>query len=413
MKKNVFLKNTIMLYILTFSNYVFGFITVPYLTRVLGPSVYGKVGVGQAFAVYAQLFLDFGFILSATAEIANNKDDKKQISKIFWAVTVCKIILSIICLSVVIILVLSVDLFSSDPVLFLLYWAYMTVNAFIPDFLYRGLEKMEIVSMRTVILKAIFVLGVFGFVKDENQYLLVPVFYFLGSVFSVFFVYMDIIKEKRICFVKLDSKAIVDEFSSSFLFFVSRIAGTIFTAMNTLILGAYFPENVLVGFYSASEKIVTAGQGAITPIADSLYPHMIKGKKYKLAKKLLLYGSLIMAMGCFAVELFANQICMIVFGNEYGGAAEILRLMIPIVFISYPSYIIAFPLLTPLGMVKYANTSVVMASIVQAIGLVILLITKSLTVYTLCELTIFSQIVMLIIRVGAMIVGIKKNGIKF
>ena len=56
-----------MLYILQFSTYFLSLVTVPYQTRVLGPVVYGYVGVALAVMAYFQLFMDFGFLLSAGA----------------------------------------------------------------------------------------------------------------------------------------------------------------------------------------------------------------------------------------------------------------------------------------------------------------------------------------------------------
>ena len=91
------LTNTIMLYILTFSNYFFNFITVPYQTRILGPINYGRLGFATAFMVYVQLFLDFGFLLSATEEVTNHRNDKKRISQIFTTVCCCKLILIFSC----------------------------------------------------------------------------------------------------------------------------------------------------------------------------------------------------------------------------------------------------------------------------------------------------------------------------
>ena len=57
-KKGVLLKNTIMLYIMQFSPDFLSFIVVPYETRVLGATVYGKVGVATAIMVYFQLVID-------------------------------------------------------------------------------------------------------------------------------------------------------------------------------------------------------------------------------------------------------------------------------------------------------------------------------------------------------------------
>ena len=36
--------NTIYLYIMTISTYVLNLLTIPYLTRVLGPTIYGEIG---------------------------------------------------------------------------------------------------------------------------------------------------------------------------------------------------------------------------------------------------------------------------------------------------------------------------------------------------------------------------------
>ena len=67
------LKNTIMLYIMQFSTYLLSFIVVPYETRVLGETYYGKLGVATAIMVYFQLVIDFGFILSSVKDIVEAK----------------------------------------------------------------------------------------------------------------------------------------------------------------------------------------------------------------------------------------------------------------------------------------------------------------------------------------------------
>ena len=69
------LKNTAMLYLLQLSGYLFSVLTVPYQTRILGPVLYGVVGVAVATMAYFQLFMDFGFLLSATEDISLNRED--------------------------------------------------------------------------------------------------------------------------------------------------------------------------------------------------------------------------------------------------------------------------------------------------------------------------------------------------
>ena len=102
--KKVLLQNTFMLYLLTFSNYFLSLIVVPYETRVLGPAVSGALGAATAIMVYFQLVIDFGFLLSGTQEVARSRDDKKEVSRIFTATTLAKILLIVLSLVVLLLL---------------------------------------------------------------------------------------------------------------------------------------------------------------------------------------------------------------------------------------------------------------------------------------------------------------------
>ncbi|MBQ4282999.1 MAG: oligosaccharide flippase family protein [Lachnospira sp.] len=405
--KNVVLKNTVMLYILTLSNYVFGFITVPYLTRVLGATVYGNVGFGLAFATYVQLFLDFGFILSATAAVAKVSDDKERVSKIFTAVTICKFILIVLSLVIVMVLCFTVPKFNADYKLYILFWLYMAVNCLIPDFLYRGLEQMEVITIRTVIMKAIFTVCIFLFVKSPEQYYAVPVFYMLGALTAVIMAYVHVFGKLGVGFKKVSWAEVWKSMKDSSAFFLSRIASTIYTALNTIIFGFVYNGSPILGYYSASEKVISAGRGAIAPVSESIYPYMVKKKNYGMVKKVIFIGEAILIAGCTFVFVLAEPLCAIAFGEEYRGAANILRCMLPMIILALPTYVIAFPVLTPLGMVKYANLSTIIGAVCQVIGLLVLYATGVINVYNVCILSCFVELIVLLIRVWAMFKGLR------
>ena len=118
MREKRLLSNTVFLYILTFSNYFFSFITVPYQTRVLGPVFYGRLGFAAAFMMYIQLFIDFGFIMSATERISRNREDKDKVSEIFTVITYCKLVLTAISGVALILLCLISERFSEDILIF-------------------------------------------------------------------------------------------------------------------------------------------------------------------------------------------------------------------------------------------------------------------------------------------------------
>lgn len=408
--KNTLMKNTVMLYILTFSNYFFGLITVPYQTRILSPEVYGVVSFAQAFAVYIQLVLDFGFILSSTEDIAKNREDKYKQSQILSAVVWCKLILGIVCFAVVSVLCLSVERIKTNALLFMLFFFYTLINSMLPDFLYRGNEKMSAITYRTVAVKLFFTICIFVFLKDKSQSYLIPTFYALGAIGSCIWTYIDVYKNLGVKFVKVKASFVFATMKRSSSFFLSRIATTVYGAANTLILGFWFPAgSALLGYYTSAEKLMTTARSAFSPIADSLYPYMVKNRNFKLVKKIMLILMPVIFIGCIVLWLIAEPFCLLVLGEEYASSAEILRVFIPVIFITLPTYVFGFPMLSPMGLTKYANYSIFAGTGLHIVGLVVLFVTSNISSVNLAALTLVTELIILTFRVAVVF----KNRNKF
>ena len=85
--------NTIMLYLLTAAKTIFPLLTLPYLARVLSVDCYGTVSYVKAVVGYAQIIVDFGFMLSAVKEIVEVQNNKTSISKVVGNTVISKLIL--------------------------------------------------------------------------------------------------------------------------------------------------------------------------------------------------------------------------------------------------------------------------------------------------------------------------------
>ena len=82
MKNKKILGNTMILMIFQVAKILFPFITLPYLTRVLTTETYGCVSYVKTTMTYMQLFVDFGFVLSATKDIVKARDDQDKVGLI-------------------------------------------------------------------------------------------------------------------------------------------------------------------------------------------------------------------------------------------------------------------------------------------------------------------------------------------
>ena len=69
--------------LLQVAGYVFPLITMPYLARVIGADGFGKIAFATAVVVWFQTVADWGFNLTATRDVAQNRYDKNVVSRIF------------------------------------------------------------------------------------------------------------------------------------------------------------------------------------------------------------------------------------------------------------------------------------------------------------------------------------------
>lgn len=348
--ESVLAKNTVMLYILQFSGYFFGLITLPYQTRIMGLKIIGKLGVAMSMMVYFQLFLDFGFMLSATEDVTKNHKDKKKLSAIFTSVTLIKVVFAIVSIAVLGVLSLVSEGLKGDVKLYAIFLAGTIVNSFMPDYLYRGLQKMTTITVRAVLVKMFFTVMIFVFLREPSQYYVVPTLTLVGNALALIGIYIHLFGKMGIRVCKVTWADIMLSFRKSSGFFLSRIASAVYSSSNAIILKFIDPTELMSGLYTSADKIVVAAQSAMSPIADSVYPYMIKNKNYKVIKRTLFFLMPPIVLGSVVLYIFADKICALVLGAGFEQVGQVLRALIPIIIVTLPSYMLGFPTLGAMGL---------------------------------------------------------------
>ncbi|MBQ3506357.1 MAG: oligosaccharide flippase family protein [Clostridia bacterium] len=396
------LKNTAFLYILTFSSYLLSLILVPYETRVLGVEYFGLIGLAAAIMAYFQLFIDFGFLLSATEEVSAQREDKGCLSKIFTSVTINKLILSVLSAIVLFILCKSIDRWGEYTLFLMLSLLASVTNSLLPDYLYRGMENMKTITIRTVLIKTAFTLLVFLFVKDSSDYLMIPILQTSGNAVALLGTYFHLYKKVKVWFCRCRLFDIIYRLKKSAFFFFSRIATTVYTATNTIVLD-FISRGGLTAFYTSADKLVSTAKSGLAPVSDSLYPYMVKHKDFKIVKTVLLIIEPIVLLGCTIVFIWAEPLCVWFFGVDYAPTANILRALLPVVVVILPSYIFGFPMLGAMGLNKHANYSTIVGSILHILQLLILYLIGKLSIITLGITTSITESVILLYRIAIVI----------
>ena len=361
MKKNRLIKNTLLLYVLTFSSYVFMFVTIPYQTRILGPELFGVIGVTTAVMMFVSLVLDFGFMIHATGEISRKKDSKSEINSIYSSVMYIKLALAALCVLILPVAGILSSFVQEYLLLFYLYLFAYIAQSLLPDFLYRGLEDMMPITIRTVISRSVFVVLIFAFLRSPEQYNLIPLFFIISNTLALALAWIDVHRRYSIKPVYVKVRTIFQTFKASSQFFLSRIATTVYGASSTIIVGATNP-GIQVGYYSSADKLVVASKAGFSPIADSIYPYMINTKNYSLLKKVILVTTVLSVSASALVFFNAEYVCRLLFGDEFVGTAPILQALLPILAITPIQYLLGFPALSPIDLQKHANYSIFLSA---------------------------------------------------
>lgn len=287
--------------------------------------------------------------------------------------------------------------------LLLLYYAAFVLAGFLPDFLYRGLEQMRTITIRTVVVRLLSAALIFIFLKTENDVLVLPFSLLIGNLIALLVCFWYDRHILGVSFCRVEFRNVQNAFRAGAPFFASRIASTVYQSGNAVILGVLYPGQVQVGWYAAADKVLTVVKQISSPVADSIYPYMVKKNDYKLAIKVMLFAAPIIVIASGLLFIFADQVSLFVFGAGYETAGDVIRCLIPAMAVIFPTYIICFPILTPMGLSSYANMSNVIGMVLQIIFLIVLFFLGGLNVYSVCICASISEVTVFLFRLFIMI----------
>ncbi len=397
MAKNV-VKNTAMLYIMNIAKLIFPLLTLPYLTRVLSIESYGVVSYVKAVMTYMQLLIDFGFILSATKDIVRCGDDKKRIGEITGNAILGKIILSFIAFVILIIMMIFIKILRENVLFTFLYFVSVVSTVFLVDYLFRGLEKMHIITIRFLITRSITTALTFVFIHDDKDILLIPVLEIIGNFIAIIWIWITI-KSMNIS-VRISSlKDTLNMLKDSFVYFISNMATTAFGALNTLLVGIFLTKTE-VGQWGLVMQLVNAIQAMYSPIVNGIYPHMIREKSMKFVSRIMKIFMPLIFLGCLIILFGADKILLIVGGQKYTVISNLLRWFVPLLIISFPAMLYGWPTLGAIEKAKEVTVTTVVTALVQIIGLVFLIIIDQFTLINLAILRGATELLMLSTRLG-------------
>ncbi|MGH9450710.1 MAG: flippase [Terriglobia bacterium] len=322
--------NALSLYGVQFAKYLLPLVTIPYLTRVLGPSGWGLVAVAQAYGAYLSLPVSYGFNFSATRDVARFKEDRERLSDIFASVMGAKCLLASFCIAISFGVAYWVPVFRGKPLLLWMAVFAALVPCFTPIWYFVGLEQLKLVATLDIAARSVATAGIFVVVHHRNDAWKVLAVYGAGSsvalVAGTYLAYRELIPRLPAW------GSIWEVLRAGRSMFVSSSAIGLYASGNAFILSLFAPPFV-VGYYAGAEKMVRAALQLFQPPYQALFPrvsslvHRNPARAFRLTRlSALLFGGLGLGGG-IAIFFTAPWLVRIILGAGYDPAIPVVRLL--------------------------------------------------------------------------------------
>ena len=166
--------NILALGVVQLSNYAIPLITLPYLTRVLGPEAYGKVAFAQVLMAYFILLTDYGFSWSATRKISAHRAERAYISRVFVGTWTAQWLLVFGAAALATVIVWASARLRPDAWMYAAAFTVVLGNALFPIWFLQGLERLKVVAGLQLFTRLLALIPIFMFVKEPADAVYVP-----------------------------------------------------------------------------------------------------------------------------------------------------------------------------------------------------------------------------------------------
>ena len=340
-------KNFLSLSVATIVAQLLGFITTPYLARVLGPGNFGKLNFAGAISGYFSIIGNFGLNILGTRELARNKDKVEYYTGNVVALKLC---LSVLSFGLLLLLVVFINKPLQIKYLILLYGLALFPSALLIDWAFQGMERMEYIGVSRIFGVILNVGLVLLLIKSSEQLLLVPCFSVLTSFLSLGFLIFAFIRRFGKLRLKFDLILWKSFIRKTLPIGFALMMTQIFYYFDTVMLG-FIKSEWEVGCYNAAYKIIWLMVSLLGAYYNAIFPILsVYSKKSPnlLKKTLFRLGKLIVGVAIFLAlggTILANFLMNFIYGPKYNPGIIVFQILIWVVAVNSVNSIYAWGLL--------------------------------------------------------------------
>ena len=371
-KKN-FIYNTF----LTMTNFIFPLITFPYVSRILMPSGTGKVSFALSLISYFTMLSQLGMPTYGIRTCSKVRNNRRELTRIVHELLCINLIMSVVSYILLAMALIFVPALKDERQLYIIVSFTIILTSIGMEWLYKALEQYRYIAVRSIVFKFIALGAMFLLVHEQKDYVIYGFISIFAASASNIFNFINV--RKFIDFKFVGNYHVKRHIKPLAIFFAMACATTIYTHMDTLMLG-FMLTKTDVGYYNAAVRIKSLLLSIVTSLGAVLLPRssfLIQTKQWtkfrNVSRKALDFVFILSSALMLYFILYARYGIMLLSGGYYEPSIVPMRIIMPTLLFIGVTNITGIQIMVPMGREK----SVLLSEIV---GMVINLVINALLI---------------------------------
>lgn len=387
--------------LLTTSTYVVSIVIFPYISRVLGLSNIGIVNFVDNLVNYFLYISMMGIMTVGVREIAAVRGNQAQLSKTFISLLALTVIATLLAITVLWIAMYTIPTLSPHRDLLYVGIIKLIFNLFLMEWFYIGMENFKYITLRSIVIRFLFVVSVFVFIKDSSDYKL---FFVLSVSMVVANALVNLIYSRRFVVYSFKSIDIRPYYKPFLMMGVYILFTNVYTSLNVVWLG-FVTDTDQVGYYTTATKLHTIIMAILTSFSNILFPRvsnlLAEGKREEYWEKINMSFDAIFLFAfptiCFMLTAGPNLLHLFV-GNGFEGSYLPLRIIAPLILVIGLEQILVIQIL----MAMHQDNSVLRNSVIGALVTMLfnILLTSSMGAIGSAFVWVIAECVIMILSIS-------------
>lgn len=322
--------------VLTLSNYLFPLIVYPYISRVLGVSNIGICNFVDSVVHWFILFSMMGITILGNREIAAIGQDRERRSKAFSELIVLNLAATLLAALALIGAIYTVPKFVEYRELLWIGVLKLFANFLCIEWYFRGTENFRYITSRTILVKMVYVVAVFVFVRKAGDY---PLYYLLTVLMLLVNALINLFYAGRSVSFTLKGLRPATYLKPFLTLGVYMLLTSMYVTLNVTYLG-FVADDQQVGYYTTASKLYTIVIAFFTAFTGVMMPRLSSlVSENRMDEFRRMIGKTFDILLLFAVPLViyaavcAPEIVWILAGKGYEGAYLPARIMMPLILV--------------------------------------------------------------------------------